>query len=373
MNENIKQQKGKILELLYSGNAASDLLAFELIQHIEDNSSFVLPFMGVLFTPTSQRMSIQTLDLLQPFITREQLGYFKKRPNGIKNFYLRESYLAYFTEKELAEIAYMTVRRKGFGIHAFLIFDDGSHPNRSIIFDILLKEKINYNHLIIKGLFPDEMERYIEFIFLRNPSLEFDSLSIEYLKKAHISKQLLKASFEAVEYTDTLIEYLPKELLKLKGVKRLLLKIKKTTKLPNDWEELKNLEELYFGKTSYVFTDFTFLDGLPKLEWLSVDNQYFSHPDILLRKNLPKIHSGHFISSEGFEVNNEGQIVNKKRIFSLAQALGNSSLSLVKQKKFLRKLMNQKMSSLSKEELEELLTANIRRFEKKIKSLLYIK
>jgi len=374
VQKNNSSEQQKILELLYSGKHANDLLAFELLQHVEDKSPFFLPFVATLFSYQNEEASKKYFDFIKPNLNENQQLFIKSViREGRLDWDGWAHYLKTFNEGQLKELAYISFKRTGFGFIPFLILDNGEHPSRREVFEGMLKRFQSIKYLNFSGLYPNEIDEYMESQFESFPDLEFSYLVIDHLKETYFPKSLKKAKIKMITNRIPIVGEFPKELLEINSVNRLSININEQTILPSDWSGFKELESIDFGGANYVFKNINFVHQCPNLKQISVVRSHsFSHPDILLGNRVPFHTGAWFESIEGYFENKIDSKISYS-IFFISSVLGKSDFSIEKQKEYLIKFSNQNLWAFTLEELQELSTLDFGFISEKIDACLSMK
>ena len=373
IDSNSRQQK--ILELLYSGNAANDLLAFEFIQHVEyDKDFFFLPFLAAILNPTGKEDVEKYLDYVTPKLSEDQLTFVNAViQEGYCDWEGWQYYQKLFSNEQLLKLIYITIRRTGNGHYPFLILDNREHPDRRLVFESLKKTFKNTKFLSFAGLYPDEIDELVQFHLDYNPKREFNHLRIQNMKESYFPKSLLGINVERITYHIPIVDDFPNELLSMKGVKELGIIVGPNSKLPTDWSGLAELESLSFGGADYVFENIDFVKQCRNLKVVFIAGaHYLSSPDLLVGNRANFQTGAQFKSNDGYYLNG---VDYKKRfnVYFASGVLGKSDFSLEKQKYYLKKLSNYDLPAFKLEELKELSTLDFGFLNNKIEAHLSMK
>jgi len=252
MKEELTTQKEKILDLLYTGESANDLLVFELIKQMEDKKAYYLPLIYLMLDSFGSEFSENILKFLKPVISSRHRKCIEKIDDLMETGLLHSVFLFFrrinpsfiskpvivdfFSNSELTELSYFHIKRTGDGMPYFFYFDEGHHSKRTEIFDLYLKE-IHTRALILYYFSSKEIEMVFDYVWTN--FLSFRSLD---------------------------------------------LFIKDENTLPKDWSKLNSVSEIKIvGKENCVFGNFDFLNTVSDLRAAYISGVKLSQPDVLIR------------------------------------------------------------------------------------------
>ncbi|MFK7776112.1 MAG: BRCT domain-containing protein, partial [Saprospiraceae bacterium] len=353
----------KIFSLIYSNSLPNDKIAFEIIKNLDSSDLFMWPLISVALTSDDDFLSKNIVTFFSEQLKTRHKDYIRIRRTYRKDNRLQHpSLLENFHHEARVSLTYTEFRRSGDCLNDFLCLDDGTHPDRKSVFQTLLNKKHWANpYLIINGMLPDEMEIYAEKIFNLNNNSTYRKIELNYLTSDKIPDLIFTKNYEQVSINLTEDqEHFPTNIFRFRGVKTLRIKIYPHWKIPTDWSAFYELNNLSFDGKDFVFTNFDFVDSLPKLKSMGTGYHALSSPDILLRKKIvPLSRHVNFISSEGYELNSHYSATFKLKEhkgFKLAGAIGKSILSHGTQVYFFKKLTAlENLKDLEKLPLNELI------------------
>jgi len=138
-----QEDRQKILELLYCGEPANDMLAFEIIRYSEDFSFFKFSLMGLLFSKTMDYgfFCEEVSEYFKPILGFNQLQFLKNysirlydKTKGCNTY----KFERLFTLSEISSILYFLVKRGDISPEAYLVYPNKEHPKREEVVDLLI-------------------------------------------------------------------------------------------------------------------------------------------------------------------------------------------------------------------------------------------
>jgi hypothetical protein len=361
----------KIIKLIYSGVDSNDIIAFEIIKQLENSNALFLPLISIYLSSVNQNNRKNIYDFLKSNFSVEQEIYFTEildkpvvlpRSRNILKFWINLKPI--FQNKDIVELCYLFYKRLKKGIQAFLILDNGIHPNRREIFEAFLNSQKQSNHRIkleMSGLFPDEMKEYADLSFSIQASKPYYILILNNLKSSEIPSIILSKKINKLEiqrdYQETFFSIFPSFIFNFKQIDNLTISINNQVIFPKNWSRINGLKELsLIGKKNeeIIFSNLDFLDSIPSLVFLTLKNHQLSHPELLLQKKKPLI----FFPNPKFESlgNYEINLKTDKIVSNIANALKRSNLSYEDQQYYFKRLLAlNNVNNISSFPTEELL------------------
>jgi len=337
-------QINKVPELFYTDQIENDLLALDIIKNENDKSVFVLPLIIVFLNPRTFEIKREAFKLIQPFLTKEQYEYLKRRENEsvgpasiAMNF--RDAYTTFYTlfsAEQNAELFYHFYKRAKFGVEKFLMFDkQKNHPKRTSAFKNFIEVSIKRRTLYFFDFLPEETDRYLNQCFSAANSEKYD-LYIYDEESLNFPQQLFLHDYKSITiFRNIKDSELTSFVFRFKKATKLKLRIDEDIELPADWSGLESLQELSLGGKGKVFNNFNFIKTLPAFQKLNIGSNLYSHPDILFECEniLFEQRPVGFESTEGYDIK-----IDVKRVLDIYNALSPSDISQ-KQKKDLFKTL----------------------------------
>ncbi|MCI5057216.1 MAG: leucine-rich repeat domain-containing protein [Flavobacteriales bacterium] len=352
-------------KLFYSGSDANDFLAFEILKKHPLPESFFGLLVCVAMTNKS--------------ITNDMLAYLDSSLNKIQKdiiirtstevdmrltlsqaYYQRDHKLE-FNSKDALDIYHAHFLRRGESLRDFLIYDDGSHPDRKLAFDKLMKEELYWYNFSIPGLLYDEMETFAQKIISGNSRSSFYRLGLHGLKSNRIPSSIKTKKFEsiAISMHHSYNEF-PDFIFDFQSPKKLSIALNESSKIPSDWSTFSELTEIEFTGEGYIFDDFDFIQSLPKLKSIRIPYHKVESPNSLIaKKTIPIANRLQYATLEGYEISPK---LEQKTINRIASAVGKSILSEDEKRKYFQLLVSvhdlKKLHQLSFNDLLHLLNIN---------------
>lgn len=404
MNEDLNLQKEKILELLYSGESANDLLAFEIIKQLEDKKAFYFPLVSLCMVTRDAIFQENIYEYLEPVLHQKHKEYVtlfqKKNKNkrigrGIAallgNLYGKSNLTFlysgnkkikdFFLPEEVSELLFFFARRTGEGTIRYFDFNDdkSNHPKRMEVLNLHLnKLKIGRDIIRIPCLYWKEIEYYLERIksFFLAKKLKHITLHLSNIKSESLPLNIL--SQFSIKLKIIVNGDFPSYLFNLNKLESLQLVLNDSTNnFPNDWNKSNGIKKLSIhSNQSFAFTNLDFVDTVPELESIVLSGVFLNHPDLLLKNFKVKIKYGDivFSSIEGYE--SIDQVYWRYGIcLDLIKA---SNLSLNEKRELLIKILNQEedipdIKRLSTNDLRRLLKSNDEKLKVIIREEIYLR
>jgi len=397
------QNEQKILELLYTGEPANDLLAFEMIKHLEKDKMLLIALFCIQWSIKNRELIESINNFLDKDICLKKFSYRERYL--IKSFIIdklsRNEYLnlrGHLSNQAILDILFLLIKR-GRGrkrirenddldlIKFFLIYDDGGHPKRKFVVDKLANFPLDgyrrSGSLPLYGLFYEELKECF-----RNKQLELrggrrikgkktrlvqsakgvrslsrmmkivSNLNIVDLKTDSFPINIQKFQFKRIRLRslkDEFISVLPEYLFLFKNFESLDLSIDNLNIFKKAYKEKISVNELVLNCTRNVeITSFDFLDLFSNLKEVTINHGFISHPRILLGLGKVKVRS-----SFSLRFNSEYEMMfNRKMISFIALFLNEMPLSTQEREYFFTKILALRdlgnMSTFSDKEIERL-------------------
>ncbi len=353
----------KILELIYSGPGPNDALVLEMLKNSDFNPRFTGPLMTIALTTKSETLAREIIEYLTPHTRDQQLRKIKE---SVKrgNFQVHEYYLQTDFERPLAvDILYTDFRRSGTSFFEFLKVDDGTHPDRTTVFQTFMEAFSNRNgYVTIPVLRPDELEVYLKKVFENYPSRPFRDLIIHSPQTTRLPDYVFARQFKRVVVNAGLTKAaFPDFILKFKGVENMQLDINDTMEIPADWSSLDKLRELRINGKGKIFDDLSFIHSLPKLKSLFLGDHYINSPyQLIAKKQIPILSRPKFATHTGYEDrSNDYKLfaLPLERVLSIGAALGKSKIEQSEKERYFRMITKvKKLKDLPAFSINDLLT-----------------
>jgi len=366
----LKEEQQKILDLFYSNEHANDLLVFEILKQRKNDQFSILLLNSLILA--SKRLVFK--EEIYKYI---RANFSKKYHLGIRLLNVkRYGHFAIkpllsmlepaFSKIEKLELFYRYTKRTGKGHDVFLIVDNREHPKRKEIFQDFLKNE-NGGSLNIPGLFPDEIEECATNFFEKLSKPDRLQISLNSLKSPEIPEIVFSKKYDALIYRNDFfnekISSFPNFIFQFKNLRKITLNLHPKINVPENWSQLGALKILAFSKDGPVFQNLNFLETIPNLKYAS--NMTLGKPELFLQQKHIEISS----SDIPEKIRNKQRIILPSEIISqVGNDLKKSELSEERQHYFFEKLLIQKLSKFSEEEIEELSTVD---FERKVKRYFY--
>lgn len=287
------ETENKIVNLIYSGLPENDLLAWELVQHIEWTGQLFPSLLCVATTTRNELVWQNYSQLLLDNLPQDVFNDFATARQDIATHPQLNFFTEYFDYLTVREAAYINFKRDEKTDTDFLLIDKfekenkSNHPKRKEVFEHYIRRKDSYyERYTFYGLCPVDVEvlnempeAFLESKFGKVDGLAFIMLQTEILPDFFRDKYLEFIEVRNTNYTD-----FPNFVFQIEGIKRLFLNNVKLGTIPEDWSQLEYLHRLAFVSNDFVFDNFDFLDTLPNLKVLKIEGNSVLSPSVLIGK-----------------------------------------------------------------------------------------
>jgi len=369
MQELNPSNQQKVIEFLHSGDPANDLLAFEMIKYVELNKTLMIALIYIQKVTNVKQIkrdlsNFFSKDTNHRLNLNPELESIKSELESERFFYPSYTNLRkYFSHNETLDFLFflaMRYRHLGFA-ERFLIHDNGEHPKRNLIVDILMtsqKQKSFSDFVLLSGLSFNELERADEKLLKDKYGKQRINYRFTDLKADKLSTNFQKLRFNQVEiksFNQNYISIFPEFLFSFPFTHTLRLPIDTVNVFPKVGENQVNIKQLELTCSDNVeFTNFDFLNLFSGLKTIIIKGGYVCHPNTFLGLGKISIQSSaEFKSTEGYKIN-----APLKGISNIASYLNKMPLSINERLYFFSKLLRLRnlgnMSFFSDEELKRL-------------------
>jgi len=391
MQEFNNTQQQKILELLYTGEPANDLLAFEIIKQLKVDNEFYLTMICLAMIIEDRTLISEILQYLSTSLTPQHKAYLilfdlEKPPHkkgfghGLTTLFVRQlkeipflykegkKIEDYFSKQEISELIFFNAKRTGKGSEAFFENneDECLHPKRVEMLNLYL-EKRKEGIFRVPYLFTDEIEILFENIVSQSSEFQLLNMGIQVnkLREDRLPSNVLDFLFKGISLGDSNLNFslthIPSFIFDFKKIRELFLCIKDSKVLNQNWKYSTGIK--FVNIIAQGDCEISNLDGfktLYNLSILKINGAKVPNPDYLLEMPhysfVVKFSELRFSSIKNYNIHVDQSFSDFQFALKLIR---NTNLSINEKRKYLEKVLNRKQSvsdinALSIEDMEAL-------------------
>jgi len=319
----------KIRSLIWTNAPVNDQLALELIKANKLNKVLLPELVAVTITTKEESIKEEYLAYL-----KQVLPPFQYLPIANSKFNDNSKDIAGLIEVVEADVMLLThFKRTKKGLEEFLkypLLKSSPYRKEAVttytdqIKEVIKRGYTNY-HLVLNYLTFEELENLFQDDIIGNFAWSRIILNNSMLADIPPSLANIK-TLRSLDIRGSGFKEFPYSIFQLNNLKQLSINKLSCPTLPQDWSSLPNLTHLDFGSSQLLINDFSFIDTLPQLKELNINDCKLSSNYLLMhKKRIPIKRWYNFRHLSSFPLD---------KFLTYASALKKSSLSQEDQKYF---------------------------------------